>query len=130
MTTLIAIRGATTVPANTAAAIHAATRELLLALLAANHLEAAAIISGFFSTTPDLTASYPATAARQLGWHHVALLSFQEIPVPYTLPRCIRILLHCGATYPQAQVRFVYLRDACDLRTTLLEQSDAETRPA
>ncbi|AEB11910.1 chorismate mutase [Marinithermus hydrothermalis] len=114
------IRGAITVEHDTPEAIHAATRELLKAILEANGIqsydELAAII---FTVTPDLSSAFPAEAARQLGMHRVPLLSAQEVPVPGALPRVIRILALWNTQTAQDQVRHVYLREAARLRPDL-----------
>jgi chorismate mutase len=111
------IRGATTVDANTREAILAATTELLTALVQANGINADDVASAFFSTTPDLTAEFPALAARTgLGWTHVALMCAHEMSVPGSLPMCIRVLLHVNTGKRQDEVQFVYLRGATALR--------------
>ncbi|HEU4325468.1 MAG TPA: chorismate mutase [Roseiflexaceae bacterium] len=111
-----AARGATTVAANTPEAILAATRELLEQLVAANNIPPASIASVIFTATPDLNAAFPAVAARELGWTDTALLCAQEIPVPDSLPRCIRVLLHWNSPGQPHQVRHVYLGEARSLR--------------
>lgn len=113
------IRGATTVEANTAEAILAATGELLAAMVEANGLAAEDIASAVFTVTADLDAAFPAQAARQLGWHQVPLLDALEIPVPGSLPRCVRVLLHWNTGRGQAEIRHVYLRGAAGLRPDL-----------
>jgi chorismate mutase len=113
------IRGATTVEANTAEAILDATGELLAALAEANGLAAEDIASAVFTVTADLDAAFPAQAARQLGWHQVPLLDALEIPVPGSLPRCVRVLLHWNTSRSQAEIRHVYLRGAAGLRPDL-----------
>jgi len=115
---LIALRGATTVEANEADAILAATGELMGELLARNKLDAAAIVSCIFTLTDDLDAEFPAVAARQIGLSRVPLLCTREIPVPGALPRVIRVLLHC---YPPVGVspQHVYLGEARTLRLDL-----------
>ncbi len=118
------VRGATTVETNTATAILDATRELLARIIAVNDLAAEDVASALFTVTPDLTAAFPAQAARELGWQHVALLDAQEIPVPGSLPRCIRVLIHWNTPKPQSAVRHVYLRGARSLRPDL-ENEDA-----
>ena len=120
------VRGATTVDANTAEAILEATRELLTCIVEANHIAVEDVASAFFTVTGDLTAAFPAQAARQLGWRHVALLDAQEIPVPGGLPRCIRVLIHWNTTTPQAEVRHVYLRGAATLRPELREGDERD----
>ncbi|MDX9829655.1 MAG: chorismate mutase [Anaerolineae bacterium] len=113
------IRGATTVEANTAEAVLDATGELLAALAEANGLAAEDIASAVFTVTADLDAAFPAQAARQLGWHQVPLLDALEIPVPGSLPRCVRVLLHWNTSRSQAEIRHVYLRGAAGLRPDL-----------
>lgn len=113
------IRGATTVEANTAEAVLDATGELLAAMAEANGLAAEDIASAVFTVTADLDAAFPAQAARQLGWHQVPLLDALEIPVPGSLPRCVRVLLHWNTSRSQAEIRHVYLRGAAGLRPDL-----------
>lgn len=119
MTTCRGVRGATTVDRNEREAILAATRELLAALVEANQLAAHDLTSAIFSATPDLDAAFPAAAASQLGWNQVALLDVQEIPVPGSLARCIRVLLHWNTDKPASEVVHVYLREARALRPDL-----------
>jgi len=110
------IRGATTVDEDTAEAVLDATRELLVKIAQANGVEPDDVASIFFTTTPDLTSAYPATAARELGWHHVATLCGHEIGVPGGLPRCIRVLIHWNTDKPAREIEHVYLREAISLR--------------
>ena len=117
------IRGATTVESNTKEAILDATNELLSALIAANEIESGDIASVFFSTTQDLNAEFPAVAARNIGWSHVALECLHEMYVPGSLPMCIRILMHVNMTKAQDEVAFVYLRGARALRPDLSQSS-------
>lgn len=110
------VRGATTAKADTAGAILSATREMLTRLIEANDLRLEEVTSAIFTVTPDLTAAFPAQAARELGWTNVALLDAQEISVPGSLARCIRVLIHWNTDRPQSEVVHVYLRDAVALR--------------
>lgn len=110
------LRGATTATDNSPEAILAATRELLERLVARNALDIADIASAFFTVTDDLDAAYPALAARELGWNEVALLCAREIPVPGSVARCIRVLLHVNTTKQQSDLRHIYLREAITLR--------------
>lgn len=110
------IRGATVASENTVEAIRCATRELLLALVEANGVEIADIASVFFTTSPDLTAEYPALAARQLGWMDTALMCSQEVAVPNGLPLCIRVLIHWNTDKRQDALQHVYLGAATRLR--------------
>ena len=74
------------------------------------------ICSAVFTVTGDLTSTFPAEAARGIGMSQVPLLCATEIPVPGSLPRCIRILLHVNTNQSQADINHVYLRDAQKLR--------------
>lgn len=114
------IRGATVVEQDQAETILQATQDLLLAILEANPtLKTADLASVFFSVTGDLVSIYPAQAARELGWDEVPLLCSREIPVPGSLPRCIRVLLHWNTKLPQHAIRHVYLGAAAELRPDL-----------
>ncbi|HEY0602001.1 MAG TPA: chorismate mutase [Herpetosiphonaceae bacterium] len=110
------IRGATTSEANTPDAILRATRELLLLLIEANDLDSADIGSVIFSTTHDLNAEFPALAARELGWHDVALICTHEMAVAKALPMCIRVLIHWNTPKSQAEIKHVYIKGARSLR--------------
>jgi chorismate mutase len=114
------IRGATVAPFDQAEAILAATRELLAAIQAANPaLAPTDIASAIFTVTDDLQSAYPAQAARQLGWEAVPLMCAREIPVPGSLARCIRVLIHWNTDLPQEAIRPVYLGAAASLRPDL-----------
>jgi len=110
------LRGATTATANTSDAILDATEELLAALREANDFAPEDVESAIFTSSPDLTAEYPARAARRLGWVDVPLLGTAEVAVPSGLTRCIRVLLHFYTTKPQRGLKHMYLRDAAKLR--------------
>ena len=116
------IRGAITVDEDSADAVLSATRELLLAILEANPtLEPEDIASVFFTLTDDLRSVYPAQAARELGWEDVPLMCAQEIPVPGSLPSCIRVMILWNTSLAQKDVHHVYLRDAVRLRPDLVQ---------
>ena len=110
------VRGATTATEDTPEAIWRATRELLEAMIEANGIEEEYVASVIFTTTPDLTAAYPAKAARDLGWHQTALMGCQEIAVPNGIPRCIRVLIHWNTTKKLGELRHIYMRGAEKLR--------------
>ena len=116
---LRALRGATTVEENDAEAILEATEELLRAVMERNDLEPDAMVSCIFTCTGDLDAEFPAAAARRIGLNTVPLLCAREIDVPGSLPRVIRLMLHCYAPAEAAPPRHVYLRDATKLRLDL-----------
>jgi chorismate mutase len=124
------IRGATHVRADAPDIIIEATRELLLAIVDANptmHPEDVASI--FFTSTPDLVSAHPALAARQLGWSSIPLLCAQEIPVPDSLERVIRVLVHWNTETPQTAIQHVYLHEAACLRPDLSIQPLAHPQP-
>ena len=110
------IRGATTVDHNNQAEILAATAELLLLMMSKNGLLVEDIASVIFTVTEDLDAVFPAQAARQIGWNEVALMCMREIPVPDSLGKCIRVLLHVNTTRSASEIQHVYLREAVSLR--------------
>jgi chorismate mutase len=111
------IRGATTVTRNDAGEIAERTRELIQLLEDANGVRPEDIASAIFTVTADLDAQFPAVAARGLPeWKDVPLLCVNEIPVPRSLPRCIRVLIHWNTARRQEDVRHVYLRGARRLR--------------
>lgn len=111
------IRGATSVEQDAPEEILAATRELLNELLKANSIhEFDEVVSAIFTTSPDLTSTFPAEAARAIGMKQVPLLCASEIAVPSSLPRCIRVLLHVNTDRKQSEITHVYLREAKKLR--------------
>lgn len=91
---LFAVRGAAQADANEADAILEATEELLRELIERNRLDPAEMVSCLFTVTDDLYAEFPAVAARRLGLTMVPLLCCREIPVPGSMPRVIRVMLH------------------------------------
>ena len=118
-----AIRGATTVESDTPEQIRRATRELLETIVDRNGITSADVISAIFTVTHDLTSDFPAHAARELGWLDVPLLCTLEIPVPGSLTRCIRVLLHVESDVPRSGIRHVYLHGARTLRPDLVQES-------
>ncbi len=120
--TVRGVRGATTTDADTSEAILSATKELLLAMIERNGIEEEDVASILFTTTPDLTACYPAKAARDMGWHNVALMGFQEMAVPNGLPMCVRVLIHWNTDKPASSLQHVFLRGAAVLRPDLTQQ--------
>lgn len=119
MTVCRGVRGATTVRADDREQILLATRQLLGLMIRQNGIESEDLGSAFFSVTKDLTAEFPALAARQLGWLEVPLMCGYEISVEGSLPRCIRIMLHWNTTKSQSEIHHVYLHDAIKLRPDL-----------
>jgi len=113
-----AVRGAVQAEANTAEAIAAATGELLETLMELNGLDPATMISAIFTVTEDLDAEFPAVAARTMGLSEVPLICAREIPVPGSLERVIRVMVHFNAP-SGLSVRHVYLGETKNLRSDL-----------
>lgn len=103
---------------NEAGAILEATDELVRAVIDRNGLDIDDMVSCIFTCTEDLDAEFPAVAARQMGMSGVPLLCTREIPVPDSLPRVIRLLLHTYAD-ESTPATHVYLREAVSLRRDL-----------
>lgn len=117
------VRGAVTVDENLPEQITAATKRLLTEMIRRNAIETDDIASVLFSLTPDLQSSFPALAAREMGWVHVPMLHFTEIAVPGAMPRVVRVLMHVNTARGQQEIEHVYLDGAAALRPDL-------TRPA
>jgi chorismate mutase len=115
---LRALRGAITVDENDAEAILSATEELVHEVIERNGISSEDMVSCIFTCTADLNAEFPAVAARNLGLSGVPLLCARELDVPGSLPRVIRLLLHCYCD-PDTEPSHVYLRDAVSLRRDL-----------
>lgn len=115
---LFAVRGAVQAGANDSESIVAATTELMRELLDRNQLGPEAMVSCLFTTTDDLDAEFPAVAARNLGLEAVPLLCSREIPVPGSMPRVIRAMVHHYAPAGHEPAH-VYLGATQELRTDL-----------
>jgi chorismate mutase len=113
------VRGATVADTNTRDDILRATRELLALLVHQNGIVPEDVASAIFSTTRDLDAEFSAQATRQLGWMDVAMMCNNELDVPGSLRRCIRVLLHWNTDKPNSDIIHVYLKDASTLRPDL-----------
>lgn len=119
--TIRGIRGATTVLADDPDLILQATRELLEVILDENEgMRPDDVASAIFTVTDDLVSTFPAQAARQMGWGLVPMMCAREIPVPDSLPHVIRVLVHWNTEIPQSEIKHVYLRDAVKLRPDLV----------
>lgn len=115
---LHALRGAISVDRNTSEAILGATEWLMREILKRNELVPEDVVSCIFTATEDLDAEFPAVAARRMGFEHVPLMCAREVPVPGSMPRVIRVLMHYYAADTH-RARHVYLGDARQLRTDL-----------
>ena len=110
-----------TVDENEAEAIMAATEELVREVMDRNSLAPDDMVSCIFTCTSDLTAEFPALAARKLGFHEVPLLCATELDVPHALPRVIRLMAHVETDRPRSQIQHVYLRGAVALRLDIAQ---------
>jgi chorismate mutase len=115
---LHALRGAISVERDDGEEILDATTELMREVMDRNALSPEQVVSCIFTVTDDLTAEFPAVAARALGFERVPLLCAREIPVPGSLPRVIRVLIHYYAD-GEHEATHVYLREAATLREDL-----------
>jgi chorismate mutase len=115
---MFALRGAASVERNGAEEIVGATTELMQEIMARNGLAPDQVVSCIFTATDDLDAEFPAVAARALGFERVPLLCAREIPVPGSMPRVIRVLIHYQAEPDHTPVH-VYLGEARALRADL-----------
>ena len=113
------IRGATTVADDSRVSILEGTRELLSRMISANQVVPEETAAIFFTATPDLRATFPARAARELGLVDVPLMCSQEIPVADAPARCIRVLLLVNSSKRPEEIVHVYLRGAAALRSDL-----------
>lgn len=119
--TIRGIRGAITVTADEPELILQATRELLEEILVENPgMRPEDVASAVFTVTSDVTSTFPAQAAREMGWDFVPMLCACEIPVPGSLSRVIRVLVHWNTEIPQSEIKHVYLREAVKLRPDLV----------
>lgn len=118
-----AVRGATTVNENNRKEILEKTGELLNIIVEKNAISREDIISVIFSVTSDLNAVFPAVAARNMGWTDIALMCTNEMDVPGSLRRCIRVMLNFNTKKSNSELKYIYLHEAEKLRPDLFENS-------
>ena len=116
-----AIRGAVQVDADEREAILEGTTDLVSEVMSRNDLTPDDVISVLFTMTPDLTAEFPALAARKIGFGEVPLMCATEIPVPGALPRVVRLMMHVETGRPRHEIMHVYLRGAAALRLDIAQ---------
>lgn len=116
-----AIRGAIQVEGNTPEAIAAGTKDLLAEILRANELPVEDVISVLLTATPDLTAAFPAAAAREVGFESTPLLCAVEIDVPGALPRVIRAMATVETDRNSSEISHIYLGGAKALRRDIAQ---------
>ena len=118
---LVALRGAITCDDDTKEEIHAKTKRVLTELLDRNRVDHDDLVSVIFTATDDLTAEFPAAAARTIGLGDVPLLCARELGVAGGVPGCIRVLVHCYSDRGRDELHHVYLDGARALRDDLPE---------
>jgi chorismate mutase len=116
-----ALRGATTCDENTHAEIETRTQQLVEAMLARNEVDHDDLVSVIFTATEDLTAVFPATAARGVGLGDVPLICARELSIDGGKPMCVRILMHLYTDRARDELHHVYLEGARSLRDDLPE---------
>ena len=118
---MLALRGATTCDEDSKAEIEVKTQRLVQEMLERNAIAHDDIVSILFTATDDLTAEFPATAARALGLGDVPLICARELDIVHGKARCIRVLMHFAATQERSSLHHVYLEGARTLRDDLPE---------
>ncbi len=114
------IRGATTVVKNSENEILLATVEVVKEMIEENDVSPEQVSHIFFSVTEDLNASFPAKAVRELeGWQYVPVMCMREIPVPNSLPKCIRVMMVAEIKKTQKEIKHIFKNDAIKLRPDL-----------
>jgi chorismate mutase len=116
-----AIRGAIQVPANTSADIAQGVQQLVSAILEANQLAPADVISVFFTSTIDLNAAFPAATCREMGFSNVPLIGSVEVDVPGALDKTIRAMFHVETARSAEQISHIYLHGATALRRDIAQ---------
>lgn len=116
-----ALRGATTLEADTREQVIVRTQELLAEIFRRNGLVQDDVVSIVFTATKDVSSAFPAEAAREAGIALVPLLCARELDIEGGIKRCIRVLLHVYTTRLPHELRHVYLHGARQLRTDLPE---------
>jgi chorismate mutase len=116
-----ALRGAITCDEDSKAEIDEKTQRLVRELLERNTVDHDDLVSIIFTATPDLTAEFPATAARALGLGDVPLLCARELDIGHGMARVVRVLIHCYTDRDRADLHHVYLEGARALRDDLPE---------
>lgn len=118
---MVSIRGATTIKKDIYEEILFSTRILLESIIKKNELDIKQITAIFFSCTKDITAAYPAIAARELGIVNASLMCLQEMNVKDSLEYCIRICVFYDGKLDQASIKHIYLNEAASLRKDLIQ---------
>ncbi|WP_147533785.1 chorismate mutase [Bacillus marasmi] len=120
------VRGAITVKEDNEAELVSATEKLIRQMIEENQITADQVASILFTVTNDLKAAFPAKAVRLIeGWRYVPVMCMQEIPVPDSLKKCIRVMMHVNTNTAQEDIMHVYLEGAEVLRPDLSTSNQA-----
>lgn len=117
------IRGAIQVEDNTGEDILKASIVLMQRIIEANSIQAKNVAAVFFTVTPDLNAAFPAEVRKYLHWNSVPFLCSQEIPVPESMPKILRVLVLCETSLAQDEICHQYLGAAAALRSDLSDST-------
>lgn len=118
---LVALRGAITCDGDTKEQIDSRTQLLVGEMLQRNAVDKEDLVSIIFTATDDLTAEFPATAARELGLGDVPLLCARELGIRHGMPFCVRVMMHLYTERTRDEMHHVYLEGARALRDDLPE---------
>jgi len=120
---LVALRGATTLEADTREEVLSRTAELLGVLLERNALTTDDIVSLLFTATGDIRSEFPAAAVRAAGVSDVPMLCARELEISggSGIPLCVRVMAHVESNRSRADLRHAYLHGARQLRSDLPE---------
>jgi len=117
------VRGAVTVDRDEPKLIHEATRELVAEMVTRNELRTEDIVSCLITVTDDISSAFPAGGMRGLeGFELVPLMCAREIPVPGSMPLCLRVMMHVNTVKTQAEIQHIYLGNAVKLRPDLVQK--------
>jgi chorismate mutase len=116
---LRALRGATTLDADTREQVMDRTVTLIRTILERNGIGHEDLVSLIFTATDDVRSEFPAAAARSIGISDVPLLCARELDVDGAVALCIRVLIHLYTDKEPGALRHVYLEGARPLRTDL-----------
>jgi len=116
-----ALRGATTVDADTVEQVTERVRALVQAMLERNGVAKDDLISILFTATDDIHSMFPATAARGIGLGDVPLICARELDVDGGMKRCIRVMMHLVTDRARDELHHVYLEGTRSLRDDLPE---------
>ena len=118
-----AIRGATTLDADTREQMIERVTSLLADMFSRNHVDLDDVISIFFTATDDLHCMFPAEAARTMGLADIPLMCARELDITGGMPRCVRVMAQVESSQPRAAVEHIYHGEARSLRPDISPSS-------